>query len=97
LSLFLGALMNLRGQNRDEATVAVNQISKWKQNSRGQSQALFICEIKFPRHIRKNGAHPDYIKLCNNMKDELDRLTKNCCDEYVAVCGLSVEVLTQMR
>jgi hypothetical protein len=43
-------------------------------------QQLFQTEIKNPRVINEGEVyHPDFVKLCNLLKDEIDLLlTKNC-------------------
>jgi hypothetical protein len=52
----------------------------------------FVCEVKSPQSIaglkKSENQHPDFIKLCNIMKDELDRM--RCITDKV-VYGLLVE------
>lgn len=53
---------------------------------------LFACEIKTPEHMNtiKPEEHesPDFIKLCNIMKDELDFMNS---PEIAPIYGLLVE------
>lgn len=43
-----------------------------------QSATPFMCEVKssqFMNNLKQtDDQHPDFIKLCNMMKDELDRM-----------------------
>lgn len=52
----------------------------------------FICEVKTPSHMKKlqmnRCQNPDFIKLCNLMKDELDHMGNI---EGKVVYGLLVE------
>ncbi|KAG2234120.1 hypothetical protein INT48_000297 [Thamnidium elegans] len=52
----------------------------------------FLCEVKSPQSIvdlkKSENQHPDFIKLCNIMKDELDRM---CFVTNKVVYGLLVE------
>ncbi|KAG0735674.1 hypothetical protein G6F57_011572 [Rhizopus arrhizus] len=52
----------------------------------------FLCEVKSPQSIaglkKSENQHPDFIKLCNIMKDELDRM---CFVTNKVAYGLLVE------
>jgi N-acetyl-anhydromuramyl-L-alanine amidase AmpD len=82
-----------------------NNISWWQQikNNQGRKsdggikfvyknleQQLFYTEIKNPRVINEDEVcHPDFVKLCNLLKDEIDLLlTKNCPFEIPVVGAL---------
>lgn len=57
----------------------------------------FVCEVKSPQFItglkKSENQHPDFIKLCNIMKDELDRM---CFVTNKVVYGLLVEGKTHI-
>ncbi|KAG0166765.1 hypothetical protein DFQ29_000852 [Apophysomyces sp. BC1021] len=54
-------------------------------------EGLLIVEIKPPKKTR-NGQRPDFIKLCNEMKDATDKLIKDGMDDVdITVIGVLVE------
>ncbi|KAL9550104.1 hypothetical protein MBANPS3_004891 [Mucor bainieri] len=63
-----------------------------------QSAMPFVCEVKSTQFMNSlkptDDKHPDFIKLCNLMKDELDRII--AVDEKV-VYGLLVEGKTDAK
>ncbi len=61
--------------------------AKYKENS----QMMFMAEIKSPLQV-KNGNRPDFIKLCNLMKDETDHIIKSGIDcKNIIIYGMTVE------
>lgn len=52
---------------------------------------LLHVEIKGSNYIKDNNAHhPDFLKLCNILKDEIDLLLIEDCHEEIPVFGILI-------